>query len=873
MSTIHRERSRRGWALPVLGAILVLIGLVLAVGGGYLASLGGSWYYLLAGIGMLVSGVQLWRGRVSGVWWFAAVFLGTLAWTAWESGLSYWRWIPRFGLVVVLGFFVALLAPRLAGWGWRGLSRAVAVLMAVVFVLAFALAFVPHGVVVADEGVARAEGASSTSQATAAPMQPADAPAEADWPAYGRSNAAQRYAPLAAINRDNVGKLERAWTYRTGDLPEKRWGAETTPLKIGDTLYLCSARNVLIALDASSGKERWRFDPEVPDEAIPYTAACRGVSYYDARVAAAPAATPADADTDAAEAVQPPQAGDPAAAAGQGTETADAADAADDAGRAGAMADAVAQTTGPASHAPLAADAPCAKRIIEGTLDARLVAVDARTGRPCADFGDNGEVDITVGMGDVSPGMVSITSAPTIVRGVVVTGHQVLDGQRRWAPSGVIQGFDAVTGELRWAWDLMRPDITGLPPAGETYTRGTPNMWTTASGDEALGLVYLPMGNSAADYWSGLRRPEEDEYATSLVALDVATGKPAWHFQTVHKDVWDYDLGSTATLVDFPTDGGTVPALVLPSKQGDLYVLDRRTGEPLTGVEERPVPQGGVEPERRAPTQPHSLYHTLRRKEDLTERDMWGVSPIDQMICRIQFRKASYDGFYTPPTAGRHSIEYPGYNGGSDWGGIAVDPVRGVIVANYNDMPNYNILVPREKADALGWAPRDEVRGDQGGAEGAGDPQQGTPYAINVNAGWRMPTGLLCKQPPYGGIRAIELATGRMLWDRPFGTARANGPFGIPSHLPIVIGTPNNGGSVVTAGGLVFIAAATDNLIRAIDIETGETVWQDVLPAGGQANPMVYEAGGREYLVIMAGGHHFMETPVGDYVIAYALPQ
>ena len=227
-----------------------------------------------------------------------------------------------------------------------------------------------------------------------------------------------------------------------------------------------------------------------------------------------------------------------------------------------------------------------------------------------------------------------------------------------------------------------------------------------------------------------------------------------------------------------------------------------------------------------------------------------------------------------PPTTGRHWIQYPGYNGGSDWGGIAVDPRRGVIVANYNDMPKHNILVPREKANEMGWAPRDEARGDAGGAEGAGDPQQGTPFAIDVNAGWRMPvTQLLCKEPPYGGIRAIDLATGELLWDRPFGTARRNGPFGIPSMLPIVIGTPNNGGSAVTAGGLVFIAAATDNLIRAIDIETGETVWSDVLPAGGQANPMVYEAGGRQYLVIMAGGHHFMETPIGDYVIAYALPQ
>jgi quinoprotein glucose dehydrogenase len=261
---------------------------------------------------------------------------------------------------------------------------------------------------------------------------------------------------------------------------------------------------------------------------------------------------------------------------------------------------------------------------------------------------------------------------------------------------------------------------------------------------------------------------------------------------------------------------------------------------------------------------------------DLRERDMWGMSLIDQMICRIQFRQATYRGIYTPPTTETRWIQYPSYNGGSDWGGIAVDPRRGVIIANYSDLPNYNRLVPRDEATRRGWAPRDQARGGDmsSGAEGAGDPQMGVPFAVEVNAGWRMPfTGLLCKQPPYGGIRAIDLRTGRTIWDRPLGTARRNGPWGIPSMLPFNIGTPNNGGAVVTAGGLVFIAAATDNLIRATDVETGATLWQDLLPAGGQANPMVYEFGGRQYLVIMAGGHHFMGTPPGDYVIAYTLPQ
>jgi len=470
--------------------------------------------------------------------------------------------------------------------------------------------------------------------------------------------------------------------------------------------------------------------------------------------------------------------------------------------------------------------------------------------------------------------MVSMTSSPTIVRGVVVTGHQVLDGQRRWAPSGVIQGFDAITGELRWAWDMVHPERTGRPPEGEAYSQGTPNMWTTATGDEALGFVYLPMGNSAGDYWSSSRRPEELRYATSLVALDVTTGRPVWHFQTVRNDVWDYDLGSQGTLVDFPTASGPVPALVLPSKQGDIYVLDRRTGRPLTEVGEMTVPTGGVEAPMRSPTQPFSRFHALR-KPDLTERDMWGMTPIDQLVCRIQFRRASYRGIYTAPTVDQRWVQYPGYNGGSDWGGIAIDPDRGIILANYNDMPNYNRLVPRAEVNEKGWVPRDvSAEVGEGGPEGAGDPQVGTPYGIEVNAGWRLPfTKLLCKQPPYGGIRAIDLATGRTLWDRPLGTARKNGPFKIPSYLPINIGTPNNGGSVITAGGIAFIAAATDDLIRAIDMETGETLWQDALPAGGQAGPSVYEIDGRQYLVIMAGGHHFMETPAGDHVIAYALPQ
>ena len=826
------QRRRHG-LMTLLAIVLILLGLVLGGLGAWLASLGGSWYYVLAGLGMLVAGGLLWGNRRSGALLFGVVFVGTLLWTWWESGSDYWRWVPRLGLVVGIGFVLSLLLPTLDRPFTRRLSRSIAGVLALVFVVAFTLAFVPHGITAASGAFPEPATSAGLAPTADAPLQPADTPADGDWAAYGRNNAATRFSPLQQITPDNVATLEQAWLFRTGDLPEKRWGAETTPLKVGDTLYLCTARNQLVALNAADGSERWRFDPKVKDKSIPYTAACRGVAYYQV-----PASAQQTADNDVA------------------------AD----------LANAVPGVPGVPVLTQLPRSA-CSARIIEGTLDGRLIAVDAATGKPCAGFGNNGQVDITLGMGDSPAGYVSITSPPAIVQGVVVTGHQVLDGQRRDAPSGVIQAYDAVTGKLRWAWDMDQPELTGLPAQGKTYTRGTPNMWTTATGDDELGLVYLPMGNSAGDYWSGSRTENQNKYATSLVAIDVNTGKPVWHFQAVRKDVWDYDMGSQATLVDYPTAAGKVPAILLPTKQGDMYVLDRRTGELLTPAEERMVPTGGVEPEQRSPTQLFSLYHTLR-KPDLTERDMWGITPIDQLVCRIQFRKASYEGFYTPPTADRHSIEYPGYNGGSDWGSVAVDPRRGVIVANYNDMPNYNLLVPRARADKLGWVPREDIRADKGGAEGAGDPQIGTPYAIDVNAGWRLPfTKLLCKQPPYGGIRAVDLRTGKTLWDRPFGSARGNGPFGIRSGLPIEIGTPNNGGAVVTASGLIFIAAATDDLLRAIDLKTGKELWHAKLPAGGQANPMIYAFGGRQYVVIMAGGHHFMETPAGDYVIAYALPK
>jgi len=780
----------------LIAAIVLAVGLALAVGGAWLVVLGGSSYYLLVGLALVFSGRWISLGRAEGAWLYLYAFIATLLWAWWEVGLNGWALMPRVLAPTVLLVCVVLLSPKLS---FKPHGRKSFAVVAAAALLAAACGFVIP--LVSKQDVA----ATPISPLKLVMADPSPLQTGADWPAYGGSASARRYSPLSQINRGNVSKLARSWTFHSGDLPNERlknsYSAETTPIKVGDTLYLCTPKNILIALYPETGKQKWRFDPGVADESVPFSAICRGVAYYTV----------------------------PMAAAGE----------------------------------------LCATRIIAGTLDSRVIAVDAANGLPCQEFGDGGQVDTAIGMGEHNPPMLSITSAPTIVRGIVVIGHQVLDGQRRDAPSGVIQGYDAKTGQLRWAWDMGRPELSTEPPPGETYTRGTPNMWTAASGDEDLGFVYLPLGVSSVDYWSGSRSDLEKKFATSLVALDVTTGRPAWHFQTVHNDVWDYDLGSQATLVDFSVGENSVPALVLPSKRGDIFILDRRSGETLAKVEERPVPQGGVEPEQRSKTQPFSLYHTLR-KADLTEKDMWGMSPIDQLWCRISFRRADYRGIFTPPSLAR-SIQYPGFMGGSDWGGVAVDAARGIIIANYNDMPNYLRLVTRIEADQqIDALPHDPLRGKLGVGP---DPQLGAPYAVSINTGWRVGrTGLPCKQPPYGGIRAIELRSGKTLWDRPLGDARSNGLFGIPSMLPVEIGTPNNGGSVVTAGGIIFVAATTDNLIRAIDIETGETLWKDKLPGGGQATPMTFEMNGRQYLVIMAGGHHIMGTPVSDQLVAYALP-
>nr|WP_246377036.1 pyrroloquinoline quinone-dependent dehydrogenase [Gluconacetobacter aggeris] len=643
-------------------------------------------------------------------------------------------------------------------------------------------------------------------EATPAVGQIGSHPAHDDWPAYGRDTGATRFSPLEQITPRNVGQLARAFIYHTGSKPApgqvNKWAAETTPIKVGDGLYMCTAMNDIVKLDPETGKEVWRHNAGVKYASIPYAAACKGVVYYTA-------------------------------------------------------------STVPTGQL-------CHNRILEGTLDMRLIEVDADTGKLCEGFGDHGQVSLMKGMGEVAPGFVSMTAPPPIVNGAIVVNHQVLNGQRRWAPSGVIRGYDAETGWFLWAWDVNRPGDHGEPAEGQHYSRGTPNSWAPMTGDDGLGLVYVPMGNAAVNYYSAMRSPEENRVSSAIVALDVKTGSPRWVFQTVHKDVWDYDVGSQPIMIDFPGRDGPVPALVVPTKRGQTFVLDRLDGKPILPVEERPVPvETDVEGDPRSPTQPWSVGMPRLGLPDLKESDMWGMSPIDQLFCRLQFRRAKYEGEFTAPSVDRPWIEFPGYNGGSDWGSMAYDARRGVLIANWNVTPVYQILT-RRKADGLMPADDPSFRAG-GGTEGKGALAD-TPYGIMASPFWNRYTRLLCSKPPYGMITAIDMHTRKVLWQHPLGSARANGPWRIPTYLPLTIGTPNNGGPVVTAGGVVFVGATTDNMLHAFDAKSGKELWNDVLPGGGQATPMTYEYKGRQYVAIMAGGHHFMRTPVSDALVVYALP-
>jgi quinoprotein glucose dehydrogenase len=518
---------------------------------------------------------------------------------------------------------------------------------------------------------------------------------------------------------------------------------------------------------------------------------------------------------------------------------------------------------GLAYYAAASGTADCPRRLLMQSADATLRAIDAQTGAPCERFGTHGSVDLLKGLGQVKPGRYTPTSPPTIVRGLAVVGSGVPDNGEVTNPSGVVRAYDAVTGRLVWAWDLGQPTWHGEPPAGASYARNTPNAWGIFSADESLGLVYVATGNSNPDYYGAHRSPESEKFSSSIVAIDASTGEVRWSFQTVHHDLWDYDVGAQPVLVDVTTAQGNVPAVIQPTKTGQIFLLDRRNGQPLARVVERAVPQGAGRGDWTAKTQPFSVGMPSFTGPDLKEEDMWGLTPFDALWCRIQFRKARYDGPMTPPSD-RAWIYSPGFLGGIDWGSVSIDEPDHVMIVNSFQIANLDRFVP---ADSFGTP--------------APDPlpfpyfhQEDSPYFAVFIALFRSPTGMPCQRPPYGNLTAVDLTTRKVLWSRPLGTSRNAGPFGLQLPFGFPMGSPMIGGSVATQSGLVFIASTLDQYLRAVDVRSGAELWRVQLPSPGFANPISYTSpkSGRQFVVIAAGGISHFTRDHGLFVKAFALP-
>ncbi len=617
----------------------------------------------------------------------------------------------------------------------------------------------------------------------------------ADWPSIGGHPGGQRFSPLTQITNDNVDQLKVAWTYHTGDvsngnLKHGPTAFQATPIVVDGAMYFCTPFNRVISLDPETGAELWIYDPAIDLTGV-YTPSCRGVSYW-----------------------QDPQYGS------------------------------FQQDNNQQDNSQQDSNRSCSSRILTGTLDARLIAIDAKSGNVCKDFGVNGAVNLLDNLGDVRAGEYYVTSAPAIINDLVITGAYVQDGQRVDAPSGVVRAFDVRTGELRWAYDPVPPDSVAITAeqakAGAIFTRATPNTWGNISVDAQRGIVYLPTGNSQPDHYGGKERGNMDHYGTSVIAVDAMTGKRIWNFQAVHHDIWDWDIA--AQPVTFEQHGET-PGVIIATKMGHIFLLNRETGEPLFAVEERPVPQTRVTGEYTAPTQPFPTLPKPLQKEIITEDDIWGIYPGDRGKCIEQFNKYDYQGMFTPPSPDEFALLWPGLGGGVNWGSVSVNPQSNILLVNSMRVPYTVKLVPREQAGKLDGS-------DMVGSS----PQEGTPYVV-IRGGFLSEHNTPCTAPPWGVLTAINLDTGETLWEKPLGNLKKLAPFGVGGFFNW--GTPNTGGTLQTASQLVFVAATLDGYIRAFDTESGDLRWQATLPAPAQATPMSYRLSktGKQYIAIAAGGH------------------
>lgn len=487
------------------------------------------------------------------------------------------------------------------------------------------------------------------------------------------------------------------------------------------------------------------------------------------------------------------------------------------------------------------ADAPCRLRLFEGTIDARLLAIDGKTGKLCTDFGKGGQIELWRGVDIRDYGDYEVTSAPTVVGDVVITGSSIGDNRAVDVERGVVRAYDARTGQLRWTWDP-------IPWANRQQPRtGAANAWSTISADPARDLIFVPTGSASPDYYGG-RRPGDNRYANSVVALRASTGELVWAYQVVHHDLWDYDVAPQPALIEFQGR----PAVAVNTKMGSLFVLDRLTGKPLMKVEERPVPKSDVPGEESAATQPVPSWPALVPQK-LQAGDVWGPTPEIREWCRKAIEPLRNEGMFTPPSM-RGSLEFPGNIGGVNWGSAAWDPAANLLFVNTNRLAAIVRLLSRDDVPSEAAKARAEHRDVEFAR------QLGTPYAMSREF-LLSPGRTPCNAPPWGALVAFDLAAGKPKWEAPVGEMSPG----------VKTGSPTLGGPIATAGGLVFTAAGMDTYLRAFDTSTGAEVWKAALPASAQSTPMTYEVNGRQYVVICAGGHGKLGTRMGDAVVAFAL--
>ena len=601
-----------------------------------------------------------------------------------------------------------------------------------------------------------------------------------EWAFYGHDPGGTRYSPLADITSANVSQLTVAWTFHTGD-------AVDGP---GNRRSGFEATPILVdgLLYVTTGRNRIiALDPEAGTQRWSYDPQIdEGWGYGDGLI-------------------------------NRGVAT--------------------------WLDSRKSASAPCRRKILEATLDARLIAVDAVTGKPCADFGRDGAVDLS-GVDRYARGIYHMTSPPAVVDDVVVVGSSIDDGTRSEMPAGVVRAYDARTGALRWKWD---PTMAG---------NGAANAWSVMAVDPDRHLVFVPTGSASPDYFGGSRNGD-NKWANSIVALRAASGAVAWGFQLVHHDLWDYDTAAPPLLATLVRQGRARQVVVQGNKTGFLYVLDRETGTPLFEVEEKPFPASDIPGETASRTQPVPVAPPPVTRQRLAADEAWGMTPEDREHCRAAIGAVRNEGIFTPPSE-RGSLIVPGNVGGMNWSGYAFAPSRGLLIVNTNELPAIVRLIPRERFS-------EEVRA--GGWDFA--PQAGTPFGM-ARRFIMAPSGLPCSPPPWGQLTAVDLAAGTIRWQVPIGSMSAltRGRVSLPP------GSISLGGPIVTAGGLVFIAGTVDARLHAFDLETGRELWSGELPANGNATPMTYRSrrGGKQYVVVAAGGHaKFREAPIGDTLVAFAL--